>query len=72
MSIRKPKLIFFGHKISILFGNEEQIGVIRSYMSSKENNNATHHWNVYYPFYKDLLDGDNEILPFKDIALGLV
>ena len=35
MLLKKPKLHFFGHKLSRLFGNEEQ-SVIRSYISSKE------------------------------------
>ena len=56
MLLSKPKLYFFGYKILRFFDNEEQIGVIRSYMRKMQNNIAEHCWNIYYPFYKDSAD----------------
>ena len=64
--------MFFGCKMSKHVGSETYLGVIRSCLRKVENGTEQHHWNVYYPFYKDSLDGDNETLPLDDIAHGLI
>ena len=45
--LQKPKLYFFGHMVSRYFGDEEQGGVIRSYLKKVENDVVEHCWNVY-------------------------
>ena len=72
MIVRKTKLNFVGHEASKLFGNEEYTCVVRSFMINKNNNEIKHYWNAHHPFFKDSIDGDDEIFSVNDIARGLV
>ena len=41
-------------------------------MRSKEKNKTKNYCNVYYPFCKDSLNGNNETLPLEDFSWALV